>query len=81
MEDVQMLSPEAEKLRDFLSHKSLSYPFDFLVLCHAASLAHGDEAQLRARLAGILKEIKSQGHIRGHTALEEGPIGSTDRRE
>ena len=58
-----MLSPEAEKLRDFLSQKSLSYPFALLVLCHAAGLAHGDEAQLRARLTGVLEELKSQGHI------------------
>ena len=53
-----------EKLRGFLSQKSLGYPFDLLVLCHAAGLAHGDEAQLRARLTAVLEELKSQGHIR-----------------
>jgi len=53
-----------EKLCDFLSQKSLGYPFDLLVLCHAAGLAHGDGAQLRVRLTGVLEELKSQGHIR-----------------
>lgn len=63
-----MLSREAEKLRSFLSHKNLNYPFDLLVLSHAAGLAHGDKGQLRARLTGILEELKSQGHIRTYNS-------------
>ena len=60
---VQVLSREAEKLRDFLSHKSLSYPFDLLVLCHAAGSAHGEKGQPRAKLTGVLEQLKTQGHI------------------